>query len=265
MNMTPAPWPLAALIAVVGVVVGSVINFVAYRRPQHDSLIRASLRCDACRVKIQPRFNLPLVGWLAKSRCRACGHGISRRYLAMEAGTGVLFAALAIRFGATAQLPAYLFLAAVGVTVAAIDVESRQVPDTILLPSYIVSLLLLVPAGAAEADWWPALRAVSGMLALSAIYCALVVAYPMGINFDDVKLAGLLGLYLGWLSWSAVLIGAIGGLLIGGIGGSALIASPGRHRSTVTAYGSCMVAAAGIAVFAAVPLSTWYGSLLAAT
>jgi leader peptidase (prepilin peptidase) / N-methyltransferase len=261
MIMNPAP---LAAVAVVGVIAGSVINFVVYRLPQHDSVMTAALRCDSCRVQIQPRFNLPLVGWLARSHCRACGFGISRRYLLIETATAALFVALALRFGATADLPAYLFLAAVGVAVAAIDVQTRQVPDAILLPAYIVSLLLLVPAGAAAADWWPALRAVSGMFALSAIYSALVVAYPTGMGLSDVKLAGFLGLYLGWLSWGAVLIGAMGGLVIGGIGGSTLIATSGRHRLTVTAYGSCMIAAAGLAVFAAAPVSAWYGSLLGA-
>jgi leader peptidase (prepilin peptidase) / N-methyltransferase len=261
--MTMNPGPLAT-VALVGVIVGSVINFVVYRLPQHDSVMTAALRCDSCRVEIQPRFNLPLVGWLARSHCRACGLRISRRYLLIETATAGLFVALALRFGATAELPAYLFLAAVGVAVAAIDVQTRQVPDTILLPAYIISLLLLVPAGAAAADWWPAVRAVSGMFALSAIYSALVVAYPTGMGLGDVKLAGLLGLYLGWLSWSAVLIGAMGGLVIGGIGGSALIAATGRHRFSVTAYGCCMTAAAGIAVFAAAPVAGWYGALLGA-
>lgn len=259
--MNPAPLTTLALL---GVIVGSVINFVVYRLPQHDSVMTAALRCDCCRVQIQPRFNLPLIGWLPRSHCRACGLGISRRYLVIEAATAGLFVALALRFGATAELLAYLFLAAIGVAVAAIDVQTRQVPDTILLPAYIVSLLLLVPAGAAAADWWPAVRAVSGMIALSAIYSALVVAYPLGLGLSEIKLAGLLGLYLGWLSWSAVLIGALGGLVIGGVGGSALIAASGRHRLTVTAYGSCMVAAAGLAVFAAAPVSAWYSSLLGA-
>ncbi|MFN2518648.1 MAG: A24 family peptidase [Jatrophihabitantaceae bacterium] len=263
--MNSVPWSLAALAALSGVVVGTAINFIVFRLPQHDSVMNASLRCDSCLRRIRPRFNVPLLGWLAKHHCRACGHGISRRYLAMEAGTGVLFAAVTLRFGATAELPAYLFLAAVGVGVAAIDVQNRQISDTVLLPAYIVSLLLLVPAGAAQLELWPALRATCGMLALSAIYLALVVAYPTGLSSSDVKLAGLLGLYLGWLSWGAVLIGAMGGLLIGGIGASALVASSGRHRLTVTAYGSCMVAATGFAVFAAVPLATWYGSLLAAS
>ena len=72
------------------------------------------------------------------------------RYPLVEAGTAVLFVAITLRFGLSAQLPAYLYLAAVGVTLAMIDFDVRRLPDSIVLPSYVVSVLLLMPAGAVD-------------------------------------------------------------------------------------------------------------------
>ena len=118
------------------------------------------------------------------------------------------------------QLPAYLYLAAIGVTLAMIDFDVRRLPDSIVLPSYVVSVLLLMPAGAVTGDWWVAARALLGMAALWIIYFVLALAYPNGMGFGDVKLAGLLGLYLGWLGWGALLIGGFGAFVIGGLGGT---------------------------------------------
>ena len=175
----------------------------------------------------------------------------------------MLFAAITLRFGLTVLLPAYLYLAAIGVALAAIEFDVRRLPDSIVLPSYVISVLLLMPAGAAQSDWWRAERALLGMAALLVLYFALCVAYPNGLTMGDVKLAGLVGLYLGWLSWGALLIGAFGGFLIAGVGGSAVVAS--RHaRGPAVPLAPCLVSSTVLALFVTVPLTHWYASLLPA-
>jgi leader peptidase (prepilin peptidase)/N-methyltransferase len=118
-------------------------------------------------------------------------------------------------------------------------------------------------AGASNPTWLPAGRALAGMVALGAIYFALVVACPTGMGLGDVKLAGFAGVYLGWLSWAAVLIGAVGSLVLVCVIGGAMVNRP-RHRIRAAAFGASVVAAAVIAVFVAVPLNAWYGSLVTA-
>jgi leader peptidase (prepilin peptidase)/N-methyltransferase len=186
-----------------------------------------------------------------------------RRATALVAGTSVMFAAFALRFGTTAQLPAYLFLLGVGVAAAAIELDERPVPDSVVLPAYVIGPMLLMPAGASNPTWLPAGRALAGMLALGAIYFALIVAFPTGMGLGDVKLAGFAGVYLGWLSWAAVLIGAVGSLVLVGVIGGGVAKQP-RHRIRAAAFGASVVAAAVIAVFVAVPLDAWYGSLVTA-
>jgi leader peptidase (prepilin peptidase)/N-methyltransferase len=188
----------------------------------------------------------------------------SARSPMVEIGTGLLFAAVTLRFGWTLELPAYLYLAAIGVTLAVIDLDVRRLPDVIILPSYIVSVLLLMPAGAADADWSGAERAMAGMVALIALFFALALAYPNGLGMGDVKLAGLLGMYLGWLSWNALFLTAIGSILIAAVSGSFAIVTKHATRNMAVPIGPCLVSAAVLALFVAAPVSTWYGSLMTA-
>jgi leader peptidase (prepilin peptidase)/N-methyltransferase len=189
---------------------------------------------------------------------------LSARYPIVELGTAVLFAAVTLRFGASIQLPAYLYLATMGVALTMIDFDVRRLPDSVILPSYIVTVVLLMPAGAAASDWHAGVRALSGMFALLGLFFALAMAYPNGLGFGDVKLAGLVGLYLGWLSWSALLLTAVGSLLLAGSVGTTAAVTKHGTRNLAVPIGPCLVGAAVLALFVTTPISTWYASLLPA-
>jgi leader peptidase (prepilin peptidase)/N-methyltransferase len=257
------PALLVVLIGVLGLVIGSFLNVVIYRVPRDESIVFPASHCPTCRTTIKMRHNVPVVSWLLlKGKCAYCDARIGVRYPLVEAGTAALFVALALYFGMTIQLPAYLYLAAVGIAVALIDVDMRRMPDAIVLPSYIVSLLLLLPAGAVEANWWRSERALIGMTAMLAIYFTIALAYPTYVPFGDVKVAGLVGLYLGWLSWGAVAVGVLLSFALAAASGP-LVALNGRPaRTAALPLGGCLVAATVITLFAAAPLSSWYGSLL---
>jgi leader peptidase (prepilin peptidase)/N-methyltransferase len=242
------------------------VPLVIHRLPHDESLLRPGSHCPHCRAAVRPWHNVPVLGWLAlRGRCADCGQGIGVRYPLVEAGTAVLFVAVTARFGPTLVLPAYLYLAAIAVALAMIDLDVRRLPDAIVLPSYLVGALLLVPAVAAHRDWSSAARGLIAMAALWAFYFALAFVYPGGMGFGDVKLAGLLGLYLGWLGWGPVLIGAFAGFLLGGLVGVALLITGRVGGKTAIPFGPAMLAGAMLAVFAAAPVATWYGSLLVPT
>jgi leader peptidase (prepilin peptidase)/N-methyltransferase len=263
--MTAVPLYVLGPIVALGLVIGSFLNVVIYRVPRQESIVFPGSHCTRCEAPVKARHNIPVVGWLVlRGRCHECHCAISPRYPLVEAGTAALFAAVTLRFGITVELPAYLFFAAMGVTLAMIDFDVRRLPDSIVLPSYVVSALLLMPAGAADAVWWPAVRGLIGAATLSAIYFALALAYPGGVTFGDMKLAGLLGLYLGFLSLGAILIGAVGGLFIGGFGGTMINAARSREGSVAIALGPCMVAAAGGALFLTTPITNWYATWVGA-
>jgi leader peptidase (prepilin peptidase) / N-methyltransferase len=190
--------------------------------------------------------------------------GVSVRYVSVEVAGAVLFAALTLRFGLRAELPAYLYLVTVGLALTMMDFDLRRLPASIILPSYVMTVMLLMPAGAVSANWYAGVRSLSGMAALLALYFALALAYPNGLGFGDVKLAGLVGLYLGWLSWNALFLTAIGSLLIACVGGAAVQVTRQATSAVAVRITPCLVSAAVLALFVTAPISNWYASLLPA-
>jgi leader peptidase (prepilin peptidase)/N-methyltransferase len=205
-----------------------------------------------------------VLSWvLLRGRCAHCSAPISARYPLVEVATAALFAAVTARFGLDPVLPAYLYLTAIAVALTMIDIDVKRLPNAIVLPSYLVGAALLVPALLAGADWRQGARALLAMALLYGFYLVLALIYPGGMGFGDVKLAGVLGLYLGWLGWNSVLIGAFAAFLIGGLVGAVLLVAGRAGRKTALPFGPYMLAGAFLAVFAAAPVSAWYGSLLA--
>ena len=240
----------AALAGVLGLLIGSFLNVVIWRVPRGESIVRPASRCPGCGTPIAPRDNVPVVSWLLlRGRCRHCGEPISARYPAVELGTGLLFAALALRFGPEAELPAYLYLGAVCVALAAIDVDLHRLPDALTLPSYPVLALLLGVAAVVEGDTGRWLQALAAGAAMFAVYFLLVLAAPKGMGFGDVKLSGVLGIALGWLGWDVWAVGLVSSFLVGGLFGVVLLAL-GAGRKAKVPFGPFMVAGALLAVFA---------------
>ncbi|MEU4244025.1 prepilin peptidase [Actinoplanes sp. NPDC026619] len=248
-----------------GLVIGSFLNVVIYRVPRDESLVRPGSHCPHCGNAVRNRHNIPVLGWLLlRGRCADCAAPISARYPLVEAGTAVLFVAIAAKFGWSWELPAYLYLAAVSIALAAIDIDLMRLPDKIVLPSYAVAPLLLLPAVLAEHSWAAAVR---GLIAAALLYAGywILAVLPKGMGGGDVKLAPLLGLYLGWLGWSSVIVGAFAGFLIGGVAGVLLMAAKVATRKTRIPFGPYMLAGAFLAVFAAAPIADWYANLILPT
>jgi leader peptidase (prepilin peptidase) / N-methyltransferase len=262
--VTTTPALIAA--GVLGLAVGSFLNVVIHRVPRGGSLLRPPSHCPQCQAPVRPWHNVPVLSWLAlRGRCAHCGHRISVRYPLVELVTALLFVAVTARFGVTPVLPAYLYLASIAVALTAIDLDVHRLPNAIVLPSYAVVPVLLVPAAIVGGDWTAILRGLAAMAALAAFYFLLAWVYPGGMGFGDVKLAGVLGLYLGWLGWSSVLVGTFAGFVLGGLVGAALLAVRRAGRKTAIAFGPYMLAGALLALFAAGPIAAWYGSLLTIT
>lgn len=258
----PTPWPVFALALVLGLLVGSFVNVVVYRVPRHESVLFPPSHCPGCGAAIKKRHNIPVVGWLVlRGRCAGCAGRISPRYPLVEAITGLTYVALTMRFGVSAALPAYLFLATVGIALALIDADGHRMPTTILMPSYVVGAALLTLASVAEGNTQTLLRACVGAVALAMTQLLFVMELPFG-GAGRIQLAGLLGLFLGWLGWPALLVGIVAA--IGTCGAVETVRSARNHAesSFTIALAPPMVMAAGVALFVTTPLVHWYGSLI---
>ena len=254
---------LLSIVGLLGLAVGSFLNVVIYRVPRDESLVRPGSHCTHCGSAVRGRHNIPVLSWLLLGgRCADCKAAISVRYPLIEAGTAALFVAVAAKFGWSWELPAYLYLAAVAIALAAIDLAVMRLPDAIVLPSYSVALLLLVPAMIAEHSWNAATR---GVVAAAVLWILFEVISLFGMGRGDAKLAPLLGLYLGWLGWSSVAIGIFAGFLLGGVFGIVLMVARLASRKTRMPFGPYLLAGAFLAVFAAAPIAQWYSNLLVPT
>jgi leader peptidase (prepilin peptidase)/N-methyltransferase len=241
-----------------GLAVGSFVNVVIWRVPRGESVVRPASHCPQCRSAIRVRDNVPVLSWLALGgRCARCRLPISPRYPLVELLTGALFVALGLRLGARPQLLAFLYLAAVAVALAAIDIEVQRLPDRLTLPSYLVGLVLLSVSAGLDGQPGALLRALIGMAALFAGYAILVLVYPSGMGLGDVKLAGVLGLYLGWLGWGSFAVGVFAAFLLGGLVGLAMLLG-GAGRKARLPFGPYMVTGAMIGILAGQPLWSAY-------
>lgn len=250
---------LLVLCGLLGIVIGSFLNVVIWRVPRGESIVHPPSHCPGCDNRIAARDNVPVLSWLLlRGRCRHCRRAISARYPLVELLTGLVFVLIAWRVGLHPALPAYLYLAAVGIALAFIDIDTKRLPDALTLPSYLVGLVLLGIAALAGAGHTPYLRALEGMAALGVFYLVIVLAYPKGMGLGDVKLAGVLGLFLGWLGWGSLAVGAFAGFLLGGVFGIALLMAQRAGRKSAIPFGPFMLLGALIGILAGPQLAHAY-------
>lgn len=238
---------LVALCALVGLAFGSFANVVIWRVPRGQSVVSPPSACPRCGARIRPWQNIPVVAYVAlRGRCAACREPISLRYPLIEAATAVLFTLVALWRGWSADLPAFLLAAFGAVVLTVIDIEHRRLPNAIVLPAYPALAIFLTGAALADGSWWSLLRAGLAMAALGAFYLAIAMIAPRGMGMGDVKLAGALGLLLGWIGWGALVVGAFAAFVVGALAGLVVIAVRGRGRGTAIPFGPWMIAGAAL-------------------
>jgi leader peptidase (prepilin peptidase) / N-methyltransferase len=180
----------------------------------------------------------------------------------VELTTAATFAVVAARLGPTPALPAFLYLAGVGVALTFIDLEVKRLPNPLTLPSYPAGAALLGLAALAQQAGGAYLRALLGMAALYAFYFALALVNPGGMGFGDVKLGGVLGLYLGWLGWDALVSGTFFAFVLGALAGVALMLARRATRKSALPFGPFMLLGAlGGVLWGQVVVGAYLGAL----
>lgn len=126
-----------------GLAIGSFLNVVIFRLPEGKSIVSPGSRCPGCDAAITWRDNIPVLSFLLlRGRCRRCQAPISARYPGIELFTGIAFALVAWRFGATWFTPLYALFAAGLISAALIDFDHQIIPDEISLGGLACGLLL---------------------------------------------------------------------------------------------------------------------------
>jgi leader peptidase (prepilin peptidase)/N-methyltransferase len=254
---------LTAFVVVVcvlmGLAVGSFLNVVIYRVPRKESVVSPRSSCPSCHTQIAARDNIPVISWLVlRAKCRTCGEHISARYPLVESATAVLFAGVALRFGASWTLPAFLVLVAGLLALAFTDLEHLLLPVRIVYPVLGLVSAFLVLAAAVTGEWSRlGVAAASGLVAFAAFY-ALNFINPKWMGFGDVRLSGVIGLSLGWLGASIAVLGFFAAFLFGAVVGVGLILTKHIERSGHIPFGVFLALGAFLAIFAGQPVVHLY-------
>ena len=242
-----------------GLLVGSFLNVVIHRVPLKQSVIRPRSRCPGCGTQLAERDNIPVVSWLLlRGRCRTCAMPIPPRYPLVELLTGALFALVGLRFGADWAVPAYLVLVAALVAISFIDLEHYIVPNRIVVATLALGVPLLALAAATDHRWIDLRDAGFGLVLGFGLLLLIHLISPRGMGMGDVKLAAVLGLYLGFLDLGHVLLGVFLGFVLGSVGGITLLATGLRTRKDHIPFAPFLASGAVLAVLLGGPILDRY-------
>ena len=243
--------PGVILAFLLGLVFGSFGTVAAHRIPRRETIVTGRSKCPNCGRQIKAHENIPVISYLAlRGKCPGCGTRISLRYPLTELATAVLFALSVVKFevSVTAAVYAGFFWALVVLTV--IDLEHKLLPNRIVYPTFIAGWAGLVAAALIDGDTERLRSAALGAVVFGGFLFAVAFIYPAGMGGGDVKLAFVLGTFVGYAGGvGAVLAGMFLSFLLGGLIGIVAMRLSGAGRKTQIPFGPFLALGSVIAIF----------------
>jgi leader peptidase (prepilin peptidase)/N-methyltransferase len=244
------------LIFILGLIVGSFSNVCIYRIPKNESIIYPASHCPKCRSKIKPVDNIPLLSYiLLKGRCRNCKSKISIQYPIVELLTGLTYLIIYLTYGLSIQSLIYIILSSALIIIAFIDLNEQIVPDVISLPGIVIGFILsfFVPyisfVNSALGVF------VGGGIILIIGTVGSVIFKKEAMGGGDVKLAAMIGAFLGW---RYITISLFLGFFLGALAGIFLIMSKIKSREDAVPFGPFIVLGSFITLLWGEKIISWY-------
>ncbi len=246
-------------LVLVGLAVGSFLNVVVHRIPAGMSVVHPPSACPRCGAPIRPRDNIPVLSWLLLlGRCRDCGTSISSRYPLVEASTSLLFLATYWVIGERWVLAAYLWFAVVTFALSIIDLDTKRIPNRILYPGTAVAVVLLGIGALADGHLPSFGRALLAGSAYFAGFLVIGLIAPAGFGGGDIKLSLLLGVFAGYISWTALTVSIFLAVFIGGAVSIGLLVLRRVGRKDQLPFGPSLVLGSWLAIAFGDALADWY-------
>ena len=244
------------LIFILGLIVGSFSNVCIYRIPRNESIIYPASHCPKCRTKIKIIDNIPLLSYiLLKGSCRNCKSKISIQYPIVEFLTGLIYLIIYLIYGLSIQSLIYIILSSALIIITFIDLNEQIVPDVISLPGIVIGFILsfFIPY-ISFIDSALGVVAGGGIILIIGL-AGLVIFKKEAMGGGDVKLAAMIGAFLGW---KYVIISLFLGFFLGALAGIILILSKIKSTEDVVPFGPFIVLGSLITLLWGEKIITWY-------
>ncbi len=244
------------LLIVLGLVVGSFNNVCIYRLPRKESIVYPASHCPYCNTRISTKDNIPLLSYfLLKGRCRNCKNKISLQYPVVEFLNAIIYLLLYLKYGFRVQTLVYMALSSALIIIAFIDFKEEIIPNEISLPGIVIGLMISFLVKHISV-WDSALGIVTGGGAI--LFIALIGEWLFkkeAMGGGDIKLAAMIGAFLGWRYTSLSLFF---GYLLGALTGIVLIILKMKNRGETIPFGPFIVAGSLIAILIGDKILFWY-------
>lgn len=236
---------------VLGLILGSLATVLAYRVPRHEGIVKGRSRCPHCGAQVAARDNIPVLSYLLlKGRCRNCGARIAPRYPLIEIATATLFVLSVVKFGASLEAVVYAAFFWVLVALTVIDLEFKLLPNRVVFPALIAGAAALTVAALIEGEPSNLRDAALGALVFGGFLFLVAFIYPAGMGGGDVKLAFLLGMFLGYVGGVGVtLVGMFLSFLLGAVIGVIVMVATGGGRKLAVPFGPFLAGGTILAIF----------------
>ncbi len=218
------------LIFIIGLLIGSFLNVVIVRLPNDQSIIAPPSHCPECGTRLQAWDLVPVFSWLLnRGQCRYCQGAISWQYPVVEVMTALIFFALYLKYGLSAQLLLYFILVALLLVGSVIDLRELIIPNRITYPGIIIGLV--------GALFFPPLTLVESLFGLiipAGFLLLLALLVKKGMGLGDVKFLGMVGTFIGL---KATFLALFLGSFLGSIIVLALMAGGRLERKSLIPFG----------------------------
>ncbi|HBY56434.1 MAG TPA: prepilin peptidase [Candidatus Atribacteria bacterium] len=246
----------AILIFILGLIVGSFNNVCIYRIPKNESIIFPASYCPKCSSPIKPVDNIPLLSYiLLKGRCRNCKSKISIQYPIVELLTGLIYLIIYLIYGLSIQTLIYIILSSALIIIAFIDLQEQIVPDVISLPGIVIGFIIsfFVP-------YISFINSALGVLVGGGIILIIglsgsAIFKKEAMGGGDVKLAAMIGAFLGW---RYIILSLFLGFFLGALAGIFLILSKIKRREDMIPFGPFIVLGSFITLLWGEKIISWY-------
>jgi leader peptidase (prepilin peptidase)/N-methyltransferase len=243
------------LAALFGLQIGSFLTVVVDRVPDGRSIVAPGSACGSCGMQLGTRDLVPVFSWLAlRGKCRGCGARIGVGAIALELACAALWAAMAVKFGARWALAGYLVLVAGLLAQTWIDFATQRLPRRVTYVTAALGVPFLIIDSLVRDEPRRLTNMVIGAAIAGVAMGVIYLASRGGMGDGDVRLAPLLGAFLGWINLPHVPIGLFLGFLFGALVGVAMMAAGSASRKTALPFGPFLAAGTVVAVLAGQPL-----------